>query len=128
MDKSIIESAIDIFLPVLESSMVLAANYTNKCNRNCVTATDQKYALRFCARNMVGKHYGSLYPEIYEQEDDEEDESYIVDESEENAFTRYEGDDPILVQVNECYDTWDSWEPQNEAERMIKNAVDKYDI
>jgi len=54
-----------------------------------------------------------LFPEIYE---DEEEES----EDPEEAWTRYEGDDPQLV--NECADTW---VPESPAEEALKDAVEK---
>jgi len=59
-----------------------------------------------------------LFPEIYE---DEEEES----EDPEEAWTRYEGDDPQLVLVNECADTWESWVPESPAEEALKDAVEK---
>lgn len=129
MDDQILKMADDIFRPVMESSIVLAANYSKKCNRNGVTVQDICYAMKFCARHMTGKHLGTMYPEIYEESESDEDESeYIVDDSEVQEFTRYSGDDDLLKQVNECYDSWDTWEPESEAHRLIKNAVDKYGI
>ena len=129
MDEQILKAADDIFRPVMESTIVLAANYAKKCNRNGVTKDDFEYAMRFCARHMTGKHIGTMYPEIYEDEyDEEEDNEYIVDDSEIDEFTRYSGDDDILKQVNECYDSWSSWQPETDAHRLIKNAVDRYGI
>jgi hypothetical protein len=123
--ESIISSAIDIFRPVMEESIVLAAHYCKESGRSVVTKMDSVYAMRFCGRHMIGKHIGSLYPEIYEgSSSDEDDNEYIVDDSEE-VFTRYSGDNELLNKVNECYDTWDTWVPENHAEIMIKNAIDK---
>jgi hypothetical protein len=30
--------------------------------------------------------------------------------------------------MNECADTWDSWNPDNPVERALKNAVDKNSV
>tara|TARA_R110002074_G_scaffold98789_2_gene213765 strand:- start:280 stop:690 length:411 start_codon:yes stop_codon:yes gene_type:complete len=130
MDNRIIEAADDIFRPVFESSVVMAANYSKACDRNGITVQDMAYAFRFCARNITGRHSGSLYPEVYEEDStgSESDDEYVVDDSEIEEFRRYSGTEEIFVQVNECYDTWDSWVPQNDAERLIKNSIDSYGI
>ena len=119
------QSAIDIFLPVLESSVVLAAHYAKATGRDCVTAQDMCYGLMYAARTITGKQVGSLFPEIYE-ESDEEEEDEENEEDEEEQWTRYEGtDNEHAVKMNECADTWDAWEPESPAEAALKNAVNK---
>jgi len=121
------QSAIDIFLPVLESSVVLAAHYAKATGRDCVTAQDMCYGLMYAARTITGKQVGSLYPEIYEEDDDDEEEEEEEDEDEEEpAWIRYDGtDNEHAVKMNECADTWDAWEPESPAEAALKNAVNK---
>ena len=68
------QSAIDIFLPVLESSVVLAAHYAKATGRDCVTAQDMCYGLMYAARTVTGKQVGTLFPEIYDESDEEEEE------------------------------------------------------
>ena len=46
-----------------------------------------------------------------------------VDEEDE-PFTRYQGDDELMNRVNECYDTWDQWEPQTPLEMIVKSSAD----
>ena len=53
-----IEAAIGIFQPVLESAMVLAAKYACSTGRDVVSAEDTHYAMRFCARNITGNTTG----------------------------------------------------------------------
>jgi hypothetical protein len=130
MDADIIKTAIDIMTPVMESSVVLAGHYAKSCGRDCVTARDMAYSMRYCARNLVGKHIGTLFPEIYESESDSEwetDSEQNIDDAEvcENEFTRYEGLDELMNSVNEAFDTWDDWIPQSPAEQMLKNAIEK---
>lgn len=119
------ESIIDIFLPVMESSVILASHYAKESGRNTVTATDTMYGLMYAARNVVGKQIGTLFPEIYD--DSESDEEVTTVDDDEEPFTRYQGTDPenIAYKMNECFDTWEHWEPQTPAEMAIKNAVDK---
>ena len=128
------EAAMDIFLPVMESAVVLAAHYCKAAGRDCVQGDDMRLGLMFAARNVAGKHLGTLYPEIYEDEDEDEDEadsdgdsgSWETVSDSELAWTRYEGtEDEVARKMNECADTWDAWEPETPAERALKNAVDK---
>jgi len=128
MDTTQIENAaMDLFLPVLESATVLAAHYAKACGRNCITAQDMSYGLMYAARNVTGKHTGSLYPEIYEEESDESqsDSDSDSDSDSEEPWTRYEGSDEMPLKMNECADTWAQWVPGNPTERALKNAVDK---
>lgn len=120
------EAAMDIFLPCMESAVVLAAHYAKAAGRDCILAQDIQLGLMYAARNVIGKQIGTLYPEIYEESDtDDEDEGEESDE-EEPEWTAYEGtDNTIAHQMNECAETWDAWEPETPAERALKNAVDK---
>lgn len=123
----------DIFLPVMESAVVLAAHYCKAAGRDCVQGDDMRLGLMFAARNVAGKHLGTLYPEVYEDEDDSDSGSgeWVTDdeaelETNEPEWTRYEGtEDEVARKMNECADTWDAWEPETPAERALKNAVDK---
>ncbi len=118
----------DVILPILEGSMVLAAHYTKACGRSTVTATDVDYALKYCAQNEVGTHIGSLFPEIYEESESDEDDIEIVDDSDE-PFTRYSGDsDEWCIKMNNAFDSWDSWEPFSPAETLLKMAIDQKNI
>jgi hypothetical protein len=118
------QSAMDIFLPVLESSVVLAAHYSKATGRDCVTARDMCYGLMYAARYVTGKQIGSMFPEVYDDDDEDTDEE-DTDEEEEN-WTRYDGsDNEHAVKMNECADSWDAWEPESPAERALKNAVNK---
>jgi hypothetical protein len=120
--------ALDIFLPVMESATVLAAQYAKACGRDIVLAEDMKYGLMYSARHVAGKQIGSLFPEIYEDEDEEDEES-SESESEEPEWVRYDGqDNDMALKMNECYDTWASWEPGSPAERALKAAVDKMGV
>jgi hypothetical protein len=118
------QAAIDIFLPVMESAVVVASHYAKGCGRDTVLAQDMCFGLMFAARCVTGKQMGSLFPEIYEESDSEESDIEEVDDAEE-TWTRYEGTDETLLKVNECADTWDAWEPESPAERALKSAVEK---
>ena len=117
---------IDIFLPVLESGIVLAGHYAKATGRDCVTAKDMCYGLMYAARNVTGKQIGTLFPEVYDEEEEEEEEEEVEEEEEEEGWTRYEGtENEHAMKMNECADTWEAWIPENPAEEAIKNAVNK---
>ena len=138
MDTSALEqSAIELFLPVMESATVLAAHYSQACGRDCVVAKDMRYGMMYAARNVAGRHVGSLYPEVYDEEEEEgEDEDYEEDEEGEEEeeeeeeeddpeWTEYEGtEDDMATKMNECARTWADWVPANPTEAALKSAVD----
>ena len=126
MEEEIIEASINIITPVLESAIVLGGNYAKMTGRDTLTGTDLEYAIKFCARNVVGKHTGTLFPEIQDESDSEGSEGTVASqlEQDEPPFTRYTGDDETLNKVNECYDTWNDWVPLNPTEEMLKKSID----
>jgi hypothetical protein len=120
------QSIMDIFLPVMESSVVLAAHYAKATGRDCVTSKDMCYGLMYAARTVTGKQIGSLFPELYDEESDEEEEEEEDEDEEEEQWTRYEGtENEHAIKMNQCADTWESWEPESPAEDALKNAVNK---
>lgn len=135
--SEVLNSAIEIFKPVMESATVLAAHYAKACGRDVVLSQDMHMGMMFAARNVTGRHVGSLFPEIYEEsqsdsdghgdsEQDSESSWETVSDSE-LVWTRYEGQDEQALAMNVCADSWDSWEPETPAERALKNAIDKMD-
>ena len=115
----------DLFLPVLESAVIIAGHYAKGCGRDTVLAEDMCLGLMFAARNVTGKQIGSLFPEVYEQSDSESEEEDESESEEDPEWTRYEGTDEILTKVNKCADTWEAWEPESPVEHALKNAVEK---
>ena len=119
------ESAINIIQPVMEKSMVFAAEYAKACGRDIVLGEDLEYAMKYCAMNEVGKKMGTHFPEIYEDEYDTEEEIEVIDEDEEDIeFERYSGREYKFVKMNIAYDNWENWVPKNPSEQMLKNAID----
>lgn len=114
---------IDILLPVLERSMVLAAEYSKACGRDTVLPEDMEYAIKYCAMHTVGQNIGSLFPEVYDDESSDEDSLEEVEPEDCPPFERYTGEDSIFKRMNEAYDRWDSWVPQSPVEEMLKNAI-----
>jgi len=124
MAEKYIETMTKILLPVLERATLLAAEYSKACGRNTLLSEDMEYATKYCVMHTVGNTIGPLFPEIYENaEDSDEEDIEVVAPDDCPKFTRYTGSDPMFIQVNDAYDNWDSWEPQNPTEQILKNAI-----
>lgn len=120
------DAALEILKPVIESAVLIASNYCKACGRSTVTSKDMAYGMMFSARYVTGKQIGSLFPEIYEEDSDEEEEDEEMEEvdDDEEPWTRYEGSDEMMIKVNQCADTWESWVPESPVEESLKNAID----
>lgn len=119
--ESYMKSVIDIIQPVLEQSVILAAEYSKACGRYVVLPEDVQYALKYCAMNLVGRAFGSIAPEVYEMDSDSDDME--VDDENCPQFVRYSGDDPKYISMNDAYDGWNDWVPQNPTEELLKNTI-----
>jgi len=125
MAEQYMETMTNILLPVLEQAVVLAAEYSKACGRDTLLPEDMEYAMKYCAMYTVGQATGSMFPEIYQGDEEEEsdEEMEVVSDDECPSFERYSGNDTTFIQINDAYDRWDSWEPQNPTEHMLKNAI-----
>ena len=122
MAEEYIKSMTDIMLPVMEQAVLLAGEYCKACGRDVILPEDMEYAMKYCAMYTVGQQIGTMFPEIYEGEDEDED---IEDVPQEDCppFVKYTGDDARFIRVNEATERWDSWIPQSPIEQMLKNAI-----
>jgi len=131
MEDELFRMMINIITPVMEGSIILAAEYAKACGRDYVTAMDVQYGMKYAARTYVGRHTGTLFPELQDDDDadesgeEEEDPDVFEEDDGNHPFTRYEGGDQQFIDMNDAFDTWDDWEPDSPVEGMLKDAVDK---
>jgi len=123
-----IEAAMNAIQPVLENSVIVAAEYCKATGRNIVTALDMEYGMKWCAMNVTGRVFGSILPDADEETDSdgETDDDMVVQECDmgfDDEFREYEGDDERYLEVNQAVREWADWEPETELEMMIKSAV-----
>ena len=125
MMEQYIETMTNLMLPVIEKSTLLAAEYSKACGRDTLLSEDMKYAMRYCVMYTVGETIGPSFPDIYDEveSDYSDEEMEVVSPEECPSFERYSGSDPVFLRVNEAYDNWDVWVPQNPTEELLKNAV-----
>ena len=115
----------ELLKPVLETAVVVASHYCKACGRNTVTAKDMQLGMRFAARRVPGVENESLFPEIYEDSSDSDESDIEVVDEDDEPFTRYEGDDPNILLINEMSDTWDEWEPELPIQVLLKMSIDR---
>ena len=125
-EEQIIEAAMNAIQPVLENSVIVAAEYCKATGRNVVTALDMEYGMKWCAMNVTGRVFGSILPEEEQTDSDSDDDDMVVQESEmgfDDEFREYDGEDPAFLEVNQAVRDWADWEPETPVEIMIKNAI-----
>ena len=52
------QTLMGILVPVLERSMVMAAEYSKACGRNTILSEDIEYAIKYCVMHTVGQNIG----------------------------------------------------------------------
>ena len=77
MAEQYISTMMNIVTPVLEKSMVLACEYSKACGRDILLPEDIEYASKYCAMYTVVHDICSIFPEIYNDQDDDEEEDEI---------------------------------------------------
>lgn len=122
--ENVQNTVFDIMLPVIEKSVILAAEYAKACGRDIILPEDMEYSMKYCVMNEVGKDVGSMFPEIYDDESEEEGENDVFEDDTDVSFTRYSGREYKFVKVNMAYDNWNTWQPRNPSEQLLKNAID----
>ena len=129
-EEQIIEAAMNAIQPVLENSVIVAAEYCKATGRSIVTALDMEYGMKWSAMKMVGRVYGSILPEGSDDDSDDEgwetDDDMVVEECDmgfDDEFREYDGDDERYLEVNQAVREWADWEPETELEMMLKSAV-----
>ena len=134
-----------LIMTFLEYAMKNANEYVNKMGRNGITTKDLEYAMKnevfaFLTRNQaeIQEKTAEYFEDISQDQDtnasssDEEYESdemeldeFTIDDSELEDFTRYTGNtDELCLQMNESYDRWDDWTPENDFETSLKHSID----
>jgi hypothetical protein len=73
MAEQYITSMTNILLPVFERGVILAAEYSKACGRDTLLPEDMEYAMKYCAMYTVGQTTGTMFPDIYQEEDSESD-------------------------------------------------------
>lgn len=116
-----------IFVTLIENCSHLADMYAQASERS-VTSTDMIYALRHQCMHLFED------PDLVEKIEENRTQNEELSSSEssigstddnEASFTRADNDHALAAGMNESYDTWDDWVPNNAIQRFIKDIIDK---
>lgn len=119
----------NLLLLFAQKSIILGAHYATCAGRNNLSGTDTIYALQYFAHEFM--KIDSLEEDLKDLEESEnessESESSESDiETEDNDyFTKAPDTDPFCKKMNEYHDNWNSWEPTNPIEIILKRNIDK---
>lgn len=134
LDPEKIMGMISLFI---KNGMVNAAKYVECCQRNGITQEDIVYGLiyevfEFLSRPNLQESIEEFLAELNNNEDYEKDENLddiIVDDNQVESFSRINQDlitpdnEEFITKIHQYFDNWDSWEPQDQLEIIIKKAI-----
>ena len=134
---------IEILLSVfITNAITNASKYIRFCKRNGITQEDILYGLRYEVFEFLNNK--NLMDDIKEATEDynnykneldyEDDESLIVPDDEIDNFKRIEyehineDNHEFIEKIHLHFDNWNSWNPSDNFEKILKNAIDKVNL
>ena len=89
---------------------------------------DTLYALQFLSHEFLNLEDlpGCITEKLMDSDSDSESESETeMDSDDSDIFTRATNGDPICKKMNMYHDEWDSWNPVDDIQVLLKQNVDK---
>jgi hypothetical protein len=117
--------------------MTNAAKYVEYCQRNGVTQEDVVYGLiyevfEFLNDPNLSANIEQSIGEINETDEEDDDlDDIIVPDEQIQGFSRItdeliNADNEVFVnKMHNYYDNWENWEPQDEIQIILKNAINQ---
>lgn len=129
IDDDLREKSLTMLFLLIEKAFKTASTYVKAAHRFSVTQLDMKYALIYEAhvffqRDSLEQEFHDAYLNQSSSSDCDEDALEVTDETDE-PFTRAVSDDPQIQQMNLYFDEWDSWNPSDPIQRILKKAIDQ---
>ena len=125
-DPEFLENVNALMLTLLEKAMIDAAFYAKEAKRDTVTPGDIRIALMYEAHEFW--NHTDLDEKVAEyrefDSDSEDSNSSYIEEVEDVPFTIAESNHPKIITMNNFYDTWNTWEPDDSTVIALKNAID----
>ena len=123
MDVSHIENTgFNLLGQLMEFAVINGAKYSKSAGRNNLSGQDIIYALQYEAHEFP---FRNLNTNDYSSSEDEDSESEEFCNEEDDKFTRSSSQDELIVKMNNYHDNWDTWEPELDIQKILKNAVTK---
>jgi hypothetical protein len=133
-EKPDLEYLNSLLLLFAEKSITFAAHYAKHAGRENLSGMDTIYALQYLAHEFMDLpevNSGTIKNDDCEEDDCEEDDCEEDDceeddcEDDDDVFTRAGDDDALCSKMNMYHDTWESWNPSDEIQILLKRNVDK---
>jgi len=121
----------------IRNGMTNAAKYVEYCQRNGVTQEDVVYGLiyevfEFLNDPNLSANIEQSIGEINETDEEDDDlDDIIVPDEQIQGFSRItdeliNADNEVFVnKMHNYYDNWEDWEPQDEIQIILKNAINQ---
>ena len=127
---------------LLEQAVITGTKYAKEAGRSNLSSTDMIYALQYQGHHFAETQDLEERVEYWTRHNEEEDDAETDDDTEESdedsdddtneketvddneCFTRAT-ESSFAIEVNRINDSWDSWNPTDLTQLMIKNSIDK---
>ncbi len=148
LDENYIKMIQTLLQMFQEDSLITAGKYTIGCGRRKVTAMDIKKALMFQAQHFFEQD-GSFEERFHEymnnqysddesgEEEESEEEESEEEESEEDENTQEISEEEqneideckkIVNIVDDIFNKWDEWSPEDPIQNIIKKTIDNVPV
>ena len=130
-DNQLLRYLNNLLLVFAEKSILFAAHYAKNAGRDNLSGQDTIYSLQFLCHEFMNLSdledcVKQLIKNTDEEDSDEEDsDEEDSDEEDTDFFSRANNDDVICAKMNKYHDEWDSWNPTDDIEILLKRNVDK---
>jgi len=118
----------NLLIKFAKKSVLFAAHYSTHAGRTNLSGTDELYALQYLCHeffNVCNLNESVSDSDSGEEDSDSGEEDSDSGEADDDLFTRANDDDDVCAKMNMYHDTWNSWEPTDEIEIILKRNVDK---
>jgi len=124
-----------IILSLMEKIMQTAEAYCSASKRDTITPMDMVFASRYCCKTFMESdgleervdHFDQAIREEEDNSDDEWDDSdEEVTDVPDGTFARCPmGVSKLTDDINDSYDGWDEWVPQDGIQRCLKVSTER---
>ena len=135
MDNNMLDNLYSLIYAFMEKSMVSADTYVKHSKREIITKEDIQLTLKYETFKFL--HRPNIFDDVArwkeilleeidegEEEDKETEELDIVADNKDYVpFRKSECSCEVCAEINDIEGKWDEWEPHNQIEIILKNAV-----
>lgn len=117
-----------LLLVFAEKSVILAVHYAKIAGRDNLSGQDTIYALQYLCHEFMDMDDldRQVGMDSSDTDSDSDSDSDSFTENENDCFSRANSeDDPICAKMNQYHDEWDSWDPTDDIQVLLKRNVDK---